>query len=130
MAAAFRPRPNEDYLSVNWLEYFRAPDLSAAVVMVREAFVSIVSAQMGGSPCLAWGLPRPQSIWERVRSCGSKAYRFLTTRPILVFSATPQTTWPSRSSSKRNWALGAYTLEWTDRRGVRGDVWARSLPFC
>ena len=35
---AFRPRPNENYLSVNWLECFRTPDLVAAVDRVREVF--------------------------------------------------------------------------------------------
>ena len=38
MAAAFEIRPGEDYLSVNWLEYFNAPDLDAAIERVREAF--------------------------------------------------------------------------------------------
>ena len=38
MAAAFRPRRDEDYLSVNWLEYFGAQDARAAVNLVRETF--------------------------------------------------------------------------------------------
>ena len=40
MTVAFRLRHDEDYLSVNWLEYFRAPDLSAAVDMVKAVFRS------------------------------------------------------------------------------------------
>lgn len=38
MAAAFELRPDEDHLSVNWLQYFAAPDLDAAVARVREVF--------------------------------------------------------------------------------------------
>ena len=38
MAAAFELRPGEDYLSVNWLEYVRAPGLDAAIEAVRTAF--------------------------------------------------------------------------------------------
>ena len=37
-AAAFEMKPGEEYLSVNWLEYFETPDLGAAVERVREAF--------------------------------------------------------------------------------------------
>ena len=37
-AAAFEMKPDEEYLSVNWLEYFDTPDLGAAVERVREAF--------------------------------------------------------------------------------------------
>ncbi len=37
-AAAFELRPNEDHLSVNWLEYFGSRDLGTAVERVREAF--------------------------------------------------------------------------------------------
>ena len=38
IAAAFELRPGEDHLSVNWLEYFGAPDPQAAVDYVRNAF--------------------------------------------------------------------------------------------
>ena len=38
MAAAFELRPGEDHLSVNWLEYFSAPDLEAAIESVRNTF--------------------------------------------------------------------------------------------
>ncbi len=38
LAAAFQLKAGEDYLSVNWLEYFRTPDLETAVVRVREVF--------------------------------------------------------------------------------------------
>ena len=38
MAAAFELRPGEDYLSVNWLEYFGAPSVDAAGESVRNAF--------------------------------------------------------------------------------------------
>lgn len=37
-AAAFEIRPAEEYLSVNWLEYFDTPDLRTAVERVRESF--------------------------------------------------------------------------------------------
>ena len=37
-AAAFEIRPSEEYLSVNWLEYFDTPDPGAAVEHVRETF--------------------------------------------------------------------------------------------
>jgi len=37
-ASAFELRPGEDHLSVNWLEYFAAPDLATAVHLVRSAF--------------------------------------------------------------------------------------------
>ena len=37
MAAAFGLRPGEDHLSVNWLEYFGAPNREAAVDRVRDA---------------------------------------------------------------------------------------------
>ena len=40
LASAFGLRQGEEYLSVNWLEYFRLPELSAAVEKVREAFRS------------------------------------------------------------------------------------------
>ena len=40
MSAAFIPRRSEDYLSVNWLEYFGETDLNAAVERVREVFRS------------------------------------------------------------------------------------------
>ena len=36
--AAFELRENEEYLSVNWLEFFGLKDLGAAVERVREAF--------------------------------------------------------------------------------------------
>lgn len=38
MAAAFELRPAEDHLSVNWLQYLDASDLTAAVERVREVF--------------------------------------------------------------------------------------------
>ena len=38
MAAAFRLRQGEDYLSVNWAESLGAPDLPAAVERIREVF--------------------------------------------------------------------------------------------
>ena len=38
MSAAFLPRQTEDYLSVNWLEYLSAANLSAAVDRVQEIF--------------------------------------------------------------------------------------------
>ena len=38
MAAAFRPRQDEEYLSVNWLEYFSESDSTDAVQRVREVF--------------------------------------------------------------------------------------------
>ena len=38
MAAAFELGPGEGHLSVNWLEYFGAPDPEAAVDRVRNAF--------------------------------------------------------------------------------------------
>ena len=37
-AAAFEIRPGEEYLSVNWLEYFDTPDPGAAVGRIRAAF--------------------------------------------------------------------------------------------
>ena len=37
-AAAFELKPGEEYLSVNWLEYFDTPDLGVAVERVRETF--------------------------------------------------------------------------------------------
>ena len=36
--AAFEIKPDEEYLSVNWLEFFGTQDLAAAVELVREAF--------------------------------------------------------------------------------------------
>ena len=38
LASAFIPRRGEEYLSVNWLEYFGESDLTAAVERVREVF--------------------------------------------------------------------------------------------
>lgn len=38
MPAAFELRANEDYLSVNWLEFLDASDLEAAVAQVRTVF--------------------------------------------------------------------------------------------
>ena len=35
---AFQPRVGEDYLSVNWLEFFGANDLATAVDEMREVF--------------------------------------------------------------------------------------------
>ena len=35
---SFRPRENEGYLSVNWVEYFQEPDFPAAIHRVREVF--------------------------------------------------------------------------------------------
>lgn len=37
-ASAFELRPGEDHLSVNWLEYFRTPELATAIQLVRGAF--------------------------------------------------------------------------------------------
>ena len=37
-ASAFELRPGEDHLSVNWLEYFGAPDPATAIQLVRGAF--------------------------------------------------------------------------------------------
>ncbi len=39
LAAAFEVRASEKHLSVNWLEYFEAPDMTAAVDQVRGAFL-------------------------------------------------------------------------------------------
>ena len=36
--SAFRPRQGENYLSVNWLEFFDTSDLNAAIQLVRTAF--------------------------------------------------------------------------------------------
>ena len=38
LVEAFTLKQDKEYLSVNWLEYFNAPDLTAAVECVREAF--------------------------------------------------------------------------------------------
>lgn len=38
LTAAFLPKQGEEYLSVNWLEYFRAQDLTAAADQVRQVF--------------------------------------------------------------------------------------------
>ena len=38
MSAAFMPRPSEEYLSVNWLEYFGKPTLDSAIDKVRAVF--------------------------------------------------------------------------------------------
>ncbi len=38
MSAAFMPRPGEEYLSVNWLEYFGEPTLDSAIGRIRTAF--------------------------------------------------------------------------------------------
>ena len=38
MASAFEPRRDESYLSINWLEYFGAPEPAAAVQHVRAVF--------------------------------------------------------------------------------------------
>ena len=38
MSAAFIPRLSEEYLSVNWLEYFGAPTLNTAIDKIRAAF--------------------------------------------------------------------------------------------
>ena len=38
LSAAFLPKQGEEYLSVNWLEYFRALGLTAAVDQVRHVF--------------------------------------------------------------------------------------------
>ena len=38
LSAAFLPKQGEEYLSVNWLEYFRALDLTVAVDQVRHVF--------------------------------------------------------------------------------------------
>lgn len=37
-ASAFQLKPNEEYLSVNWLEYFGARNLEEAIQCVRLAF--------------------------------------------------------------------------------------------
>jgi hypothetical protein len=37
---AFQPRANEDYLSVNWLEYFGSLSTTDAVRRIQEMFVS------------------------------------------------------------------------------------------
>lgn len=38
LASAFELRDGEDYLSVNWLEFFKTSDLSQAIEFVRQAF--------------------------------------------------------------------------------------------
>ena len=38
MASAFELRQGEEYLSVNWLEYFNSPDRATAVDAVRKVF--------------------------------------------------------------------------------------------
>ena len=38
LASAFKLREGEEYLSVNWLEYFEAEDLNQAIDFVRQAF--------------------------------------------------------------------------------------------
>ena len=38
LSAAFMPKRGEDYLSVNWLEYFGEPALDTAIDLVRQVF--------------------------------------------------------------------------------------------
>lgn len=38
LPTAFDPRDGETYLSFNWLEYLRAPDVDTAIELVRVAF--------------------------------------------------------------------------------------------
>ena len=38
LSAAFMPKRGEDYLSVNWLEYFGEPALDTAIDRVRQVF--------------------------------------------------------------------------------------------
>ena len=38
MASAFKPRIDEEYLSVNWLEYFKTREPAVGVQHVRDAF--------------------------------------------------------------------------------------------
>ena len=38
IASAFLPRPDEDHLSVNWLDVLDARDISDAIVKVRAGF--------------------------------------------------------------------------------------------
>ena len=40
IVGAFLPRPNEEYLSVNWLEYLEPRDLDGAISEVRARFQS------------------------------------------------------------------------------------------
>ena len=40
LSAAFQLKAGEEYLSVNWLEYFQAPDQETAVARVRAVFRS------------------------------------------------------------------------------------------
>ncbi len=37
---AFLPRSTDDYLSVNWLEYFKEPSFASAIVKIRVVFHS------------------------------------------------------------------------------------------
>jgi len=40
LGAAFLPRPGDDYLSVNWLEYLRCPDQLSQVAEVRRRYAN------------------------------------------------------------------------------------------
>ena len=46
---AFLPRTTDDYLSVNWLEYFNEPSFASAIAKIRDVFAQRVFAsnQMG-----------------------------------------------------------------------------------
>ena len=37
---SFLPRSTDDYLSVNWLEYFKEPSFASAIVKIRDVFYS------------------------------------------------------------------------------------------
>ena len=85
MAAAFRLRHDEEYLSVNWVEYLGAPDLPAAVERIREVFrrKDYALRTMGASRCC-------RSVPPRLLSAKASAIPFAsTTCPSKTISPMP-----------------------------------------
>ena len=89
------PRQGEEYLSVNWLEYFGETDSGAAVERVREVFrgKNYQYVRTAGSRCSTSAPPRRQSAKASTDPCVATIYPLLMTNPTPVFSVIPHRIW-------------------------------------
>ena len=70
LAAAFRMRPTERYLSVNWLEYWESPSMSEALDLVKRDFALRISGAgrfavlnvSDAKETIEWATHRPASV--------------------------------------------------------------------
>ena len=99
LTAAFLPKQGEEYLSVNWLEYFGALNLTLAVDQVRQVFRHKnyrVRPKGPGLRCSTLALRRLRFKKGRANLRVSTIYPLVMMRLTPASSDTTRTTWRSQ----------------------------------